>query len=415
MRAEVSPTSSFVGVFDQPLPKRFRRGTHRTVEPAETLARVRPHAARMGITRLGNITGLDRIGIPVAVAVRPNSRSVSVSQGKGLDLPQAMASALMEAAEGFHAEEIGPVRLASYRDLAAGDTVVDPATLCGTGTPFDPAATISWTLGYDLLRRERCWIPAEIVHTDYTLEREGYFLAGSNGLASGNHLVEALNSAICELVERDGVALWHAAGVRLQARRTLDLASVTDPDCRALLDKYASAGFALRVWDATSDIGIPAFLCRIRDPSPGDPRRLRRFHGSGCHPDRAIALIRALTEAAQTRLTYIAGIRDDLLPARYEEPANAEIADALVDALAQQSDPLSFDDIADLAGDDLVQDLRGLLDRLRAAGIERVVAVDLTRADFAIPVVRVVIPGLEGDPRHPLYHAGARARRAAAA
>ena len=82
---------------EQPQPKRFRRGTHRVADPRETLARVRPYMARMGITRLGNITGLDRIGIPVAIAVRPNSRSVSVSQGKGLDLAQAMASALMEA------------------------------------------------------------------------------------------------------------------------------------------------------------------------------------------------------------------------------------------------------------------------------------------------------------------------------
>ena len=77
------------------------------VAPSETLARFRSFASRMGITRLGNITGLDRIGIPVAVAVRPNSRSVSVSQGKGLDLTQAMTSALMEASEGFHAEEVG--------------------------------------------------------------------------------------------------------------------------------------------------------------------------------------------------------------------------------------------------------------------------------------------------------------------
>src|SRR6476620_11197984 len=117
-------------LLDTPVPKKFRRGTHRAIPPAETLARVRPQMARMGITRIGNITGLDRIGIPVAVAVRPNSRSVSVSQGKGLDLPQAMASALMEAAEGFHAEEIGSGRLARYRDLAARDTIVDPATLC---------------------------------------------------------------------------------------------------------------------------------------------------------------------------------------------------------------------------------------------------------------------------------------------
>ena len=82
------------------LPKVFRRGTHRIIEPSETLTRYRPLASSMGITRLGNITGLDRIGIPVVAAIRPNSRSVSVSQGKGLDLSQAMASALMEAVEG---------------------------------------------------------------------------------------------------------------------------------------------------------------------------------------------------------------------------------------------------------------------------------------------------------------------------
>src|SRR3982075_4655057 len=114
---------------EEPLPKRFWQGTHRTADPGETLARVRPHAARIGITRIGNITGLDRIGIPVAVAVRPNSRSVSVSQGKGLELPQAMASALMEACEGFHAEEIGPCRRAAYAELARTEMVGETASL----------------------------------------------------------------------------------------------------------------------------------------------------------------------------------------------------------------------------------------------------------------------------------------------
>ena len=74
------------------------------VAPSVTLARCRPFMPQMGITRLGNITGLDRIGIPVVGAARPNSRSVSVSQGKGLDLSQAMTSALMEPIEGFHTE-----------------------------------------------------------------------------------------------------------------------------------------------------------------------------------------------------------------------------------------------------------------------------------------------------------------------
>jgi len=259
------------------LPKEFRRGTHRTVPPSETLARFRPFASQMGITRLGNITGLDRIGIPVVVAVRPNSRSVSVSQGKGLDLTQAMASALMEAIEGFHAEEVGEDRCSTYREIAAEGAVVDPLTLCSTGRPFDADAEICWLEGYDLLRQEPCRVPAELVHTDYTQPLDGYFLAGSNGLASGNHLVEAIGSAICELVERDAVALWSASGIRARARRALDITSVDDPDCRALLAKYAEAGIDVRLWNVTTEIGIAAFVCDIRDLSEGDPRRLRRF------------------------------------------------------------------------------------------------------------------------------------------
>jgi YcaO-like protein with predicted kinase domain len=368
----------------------------------------------MGITRLGNVTGLDRIGIPVVVAVRPNSRSVSASQGKGLDLVQAMTSALMEAAEGFHAEEVGQGQRATYRELAADRCVIDPVTLCTTGRPFDVDAEISWLEGYDLLRQEPCWVPGEIVHTDYTQPLDGYFLAGSNGLASGNHPVEAISSAICELIERDAVAVWGALGVRAKAQRALDIASIEDPDCRALLAKYDKAGIAVRLWNVTTDIGIAAVLCDIHDPSGDEPRRLRRFHGAGCHPDRAVALARALTEAAQTRLTYITGIRDDLLPSEYEEPPTADIVDALLDALRQENAPHSFREVRTFAADCLSQDLHWELERLQSVGFPRVVTVNLTRADFNIPVVRVVIPGLEGDIKHPHYVPGARARRAAA-
>jgi YcaO-like protein with predicted kinase domain len=248
------------------------------------------------------------------------------------------------------------------------------------------------------------------VHTDYIGEPDGYFLAGSNGLASGNHLVEAINAALYELVERDAVALWIAKPIHSRAACLLDLASIDDPDCRSLIVKYREAGIAMRVWNVTTDLGMAAFLCDIRDPSGGDPRRLRRHHGSGCHPDRAIALSRALTEAAQTRLTYIAGMRDDLSPAEYEEAPEAEIGDALLDALAAEAAPVSFRDVASFAADDLTEDLRWALERLRAVGITRAVAVDLTKPQFDIPVVRLVVPGLEWDPHHPDYRPGPRAR-----
>ena len=209
-------------------------------------------------------------------------------------------------------------------------------------------------------------------------------------------------------------SLFGALRAFARGRAALDIASVDDPDCRALLAKYDDAGIAVRLWNVTTDIGIAAFVCDICDPSVDEPRRLRRFHGAGCHPDRSIALTRALTEAAQTRLTYIAGIRDDLFPSEYQEPPTADIMDALLDALRQESNPHSFREVPTFAADDLNQDLCWELERLRSAGMTRVVAVDLTRPDFEIPVVRVVIPGLDGDIKHPHYTPGARARRAAA-
>ena len=196
-----------------------------------------------------------------------------------------------------------------------------PDMLCTTGQAFDIDVPIRWLEGFDLLRQEPCWVPAEIVHTDYTQPLDGYFLAGSNGLASGNHLVEALSAAICELIERDAVAVWSASGLRARAQRSLDVASIDDPDCRALLAKYDEARHcrsAVECHDAISALPPSSAISVI---CPADESgRLRHFHGAGCHPDRAIALARALTEAAQTRLTYITGIRDDLLPLEYEEP-----------------------------------------------------------------------------------------------
>jgi ribosomal protein S12 methylthiotransferase accessory factor len=397
-----------------PVLKSFKRGTHRTTAPEETLARVAPKARQIGITRLGNVTGLDRIGIPVTVSVRPNSRSFSVSQGKGLGLSQAMASAMMEAIELFHGEDLRERTLvASFRQLSAETCVASPASLCGTGIPLPDRTEIAWIEGYDLLGREPCWVPWEVVHTDYTFptsHSSEHFLSGTNGLASGNHLAEAISSAICEVVERDAVALWHAQDIGARSRCRVDVASIADDDCRGLLDRYERARIVPRLWDVTSDIGVPAFICDIPaatdDPSGG----LRRFRGSGCHPNRAIALARAMTEAAQTRLTYIAGIRDDLLD--YTESAKDKLGAALLDAVSQAVEARAFADVPNLDADDVMVDLRWELERLRAVGVERAIAVDLTRPDFSIPVVRMVIPGLEWDCNHPRYFPGSRARRA---
>ena len=135
--------------------KSYREGTHRTVSPAETLARAGRFMADLGITRIANVTGLDRIGIPVVMVCRPNSRSVAVSQGKGLDLDSAKASGLMEAVETYHAEHITlPLAYGGSRELGATRPLVDLSGLPGgVGRRFHDHFPVLWIEGEELIRR----------------------------------------------------------------------------------------------------------------------------------------------------------------------------------------------------------------------------------------------------------------------
>src|SRR5207248_11245230 len=147
--------------------KVLRQGTHRSQSLDDTLRRVRRLAPVMGITRVANVTGLDQVGIPVVMVCRPNSRSLAVSQGKGIDLASAYASGLMEAAELYHAETITlPLRLATYEELRYEHNVVDVDELPrDSGSHFHPNLRLLWCQGHDLLNGSSLFVPYEMVHT----------------------------------------------------------------------------------------------------------------------------------------------------------------------------------------------------------------------------------------------------------
>ena len=392
--------------------KAYRLGTHRTATPAETVARIRPVMRDMGITRIANVTGLDRIGIPVVMVTRPNSRSIAVSQGKGLDLDAARASGLMEAVEGFHAERITlPLRLGSQEDLAGSHRLVDVGALPGVSwSQFQPALPILWIEARDLADGAPVWLPYEVVHTNYTLplpQGSGCFAATTNGLASGNHPWEAVTHGICEVVERDSTCLWHHLDRPARGRTRIDLNTVDDESCDGLFRRLARAGLTAALWNTTSDLGIPSFYGMILDEE--------RPHshlgvGAGCHPSKTVALLRAMTEAVQVRTTYITGSRDDLSPEEYTASAIADKVRKSRALLDFQGAAQDFRELPTRESQTCEEDVRWMLGRLEAAGLGQVAVVDLTREDFRIPVVRVVIPGLEGLDDDESYVPGARAR-----
>jgi YcaO-like protein with predicted kinase domain len=399
----------------QPTAKGHRAGTHRVVAPAETLARVQPLMPVMGITRIANITGLDCIGIPVTMVCRPNARSLAVSQGKGIDLVSAKVSGLMESIESYHAETVTrPVKLATYEELRYTHEIVDVSALPRSPNGlFDPNLVMAWIEGVDLLRGGAVWLPYEVVHCNYTSRMQWTktgFALSSNGLASGNHLLEAIEHAICEVVERDAITLWRLLGLEQQAKTRVDLRTMDDPACGAILEKYASAGISVGVWEATSDVGIATFYCRIMDAREEPFRRLGFSEGMGCHPARRIALLRALTEAAQSRLTFIAGSRDDASIEVYKKLRDPDRVERSRREIARTDAMRRFDDGPEADHDTFDAEVAWEIGRLRAVGIERVVLVDLTKPELGIPVARVVVPGLEGLAVAGHWVPGARAR-----
>lgn len=382
--------------------KNYRLGTHRSAHPSATLARVRPHLRAMGITRIANVTGLDRIGLPVVTACRPNARSVAVSQGKGLELDAAKASAVMESIETHHAENINaPLRFGSVEELAPHIPLAHVAGLARSQADlFDPRRRILWVAGRNWFDDTPLWLPLETVSADYTLPLppgSGCFAANTNGLASGNTRMEAVCHGLSELVERDAVTLWKLQGEGPRRRTAIDNASIDDPLCRSVLERFSDAGVDVKVWEASSDLGIPVFcvLAYGGDDDWADPE-----FGAGCHPARQVALLRALTEAAQARVTFIAGSRDDLGSALYEAAARRRRRAYCRSLAITHNSEREFAEVPTLDSETIEMDVDWMATRVRSAGVEQIIVVDLTRAEFDIPVVRVVAPGLEGPQGH---------------
>lgn len=385
--------------------KRFHDGTHRHCAPAETLERFAPVARRIGVTRIADITGLDVVGMPVWVAVRPNARGLSTSQGKGLTSDAAKASAMMESIETWHAENISlPVRFDSPWAMAREGTVIDVGGL-SQYADHPPRADLpmAWIGGTEMFSGRPCWVPLECVSTNYVVSArqvsESSFVQSTNGLAGGNSRPEAIAHGLAELIERDALTGAEAAMRGFDPARRLALGSVTDAQCRALLARLDAAGLLTALFDLTNDIGVPVYACAIVDRDETLRwRTLPPFSGYGCHLSPGVALLRAITEAVQSRLTYISGSRDDISPAEYRRGGNPDDLRSFRGLLSGCGADRRFDERDDLATASFDGDIAVLLERLAAAGIGSAVWVDLGKEEIGVPVTKVVVPGLSAPP-----------------
>jgi ribosomal protein S12 methylthiotransferase accessory factor len=375
----------------------------RVVGLQDTLMRVRALKRALPVTRVADLSPLDRASLPVFCVVTPLARDLTTHLGKGATPLAAEVSAWMEAVERIAGETVpGPTIHARLADLRGrGLDAIDPdACVLPPDTRFSPDAALDWVEGIDLTTGAAVWGPVGLVvcpSADGLLSQPD-----TNGLAAGNTRLEAAVHALTEVIERDAAGrvlfadLFAEPGDPRPRTRRIDPQSLP-PGPAALAARMTVQGRTLLLDDLTSDIAIPVIRARLVDwayPTADGPA-LRRFDGLGCDPDPELALTRALTEAAQSRLAIVQGARDSFNRAPRAERAAARRLQ--IDDLHRPPD-IPFDVLKSAVPASRASDLRGDLDVLLAAlsraGLDQVALFDLTRPDLGLPVMRVVVPGL---------------------
>lgn len=375
----------------------------RTRPAADTLQAALPLMQPLGISRLSEITRMDRLGLPVFASVRPRGRALRVHAGKGIDALDARVGALMEAVEYAVAEpERTPwtaVPMAIGRFLAQFGgrlDLLDFAPLLGRPiTHDDVLLTVACE---DLVRGSSVHLPAELVFLPF--ERSGeppFFGWTSNGLASGNTPAEATLHALLEVVERDALTMQRA----LDQSLAVDVGTLPPP-FDALVDAWQRQGVRTALRWLPGIAGVVCFEACLHEPAnEGVPLA----GGSGAHLDAGVALARAICEAAQSRLSHIHGARDDVTHFFDRHTGRDAQSRAAADAALLQhwfgatpGTPLAalpLPAMPPVDVDGIEAALQGVLQALAAAGFDQVYRHRFAASLPGLHVVKVVVAGCE--------------------
>ncbi|WP_406535615.1 YcaO-related McrA-glycine thioamidation protein [Methanobrevibacter sp.] len=378
----------------------YFEGTHRVIAPKKTIEINEDKLKIAGITRIADITDLDRIGLPIYTAIRPTAEegAISIYGGKGISKDHAKASAMMEGFERYSAEkqDVDEVVIASLDEISKEGNFIDPVSL---NLPKDfkkenlELMQLEWSLAKDIISGDDFYIPTNAVFHPYIHDNsvQGLFKSNTNGLASGNILEEAILHGMLEVIERDA---WSIFELTHKNYAQIDLDSIESELVNDTVEKFESEGIKIKLMDFTADINIPTIAASADDTVTKDAGLLTL--GMGTHLDPEVAILRALTEVAQSRATQINGAREDTVRADFAREAGYERMKRINKYYFREEDEkIKLIDIENKSTSSITKDIEIVKDELIANDIEKILYVDLTRPELDVSVVRVVIPEME--------------------
>jgi ribosomal protein S12 methylthiotransferase accessory factor len=359
----------------------------------ETVERFKQKLKETGLDILKEVRRIDtgRLDIPVYFSVCGKDALKTIGtkkqMGKGSTPEQSRASACMELAERFSffsfVKNPDNFVLGDYPAMIeAGYPVLPVATLlqsvhdvtCSendlenllTGLPM------RWTWARNLTRDEDVLVPFSWF----------YAINEFNGPCAGNTIEEALLQGVSEVVERHVCAVITKNKIKVPA---IDLATVTDPVARELIDKFENNGIRLYVNDFSLDTGIPTIGVLAWDPATF-PEKSELVYTAGTTPGVNKALIRALTEVAQLAGDFESG--SNYVASGLPKPLSLDEVDYIV----HPGKTMSVDEVDDLTDEDMLIELENCLHALKKIDME-VLAVNTMHPDLQIPAAYTIIPG----------------------
>lgn len=357
---------------------------------------------KAGITRVARLTGLDRIGVPVWTAIRPNSRSLATSQGKSFDDSLARVCAIMESLEAYHCENLAE-RLETFDSTRVGDQfdIIDFNALpIKRDFPFDAATNVACVQASCMLGGKKpILVPIQAIELDYDTydHLSNPFRMYSAGLAGHLTLEKAQKHALLEVIEDDQISffsVWSSKTPSLLAEKILMNETIDDLEVQGVIERCKRLGIHFLFLDLRMQFSIPTFACVVIE-NGNVYGHSARASGFGCHPNSAKALRAAVLEAIQSRLTFIAGSRDDLFKPRYEMARVPKIEGFL------GCGEVDFQDVPNC--EDSLDAILGHISQVLPHS--RIASVDLTDPQIGLPFVKIFIESaelgiFEGDYRY---------------
>jgi ribosomal protein S12 methylthiotransferase accessory factor len=363
--------------------------------PRQWVERLTRHRAAYGITRIGSLTRLDYVGVPVVQVTRPLALSNAVSLGKGTDIHVAAASGFMEAIETWAAERIPASAIEVGTAGGFGSKVpdlYDPWLWALSPTDWH-SMELPWLAGWDLVSGTVIPVPLALVDTVYTYPPPHLplFPRVTTGLGAGPSMAAAIIHAGLEILERDALVQSHRTPYYFE-RFQIDLGSIDRP-VNLVVQKLRSAGLVVGAWSAPALHGLPTYRCHIMESERNVELAPMPAEGSACRFTHSKALEAALLEACQSRLAAISGAREDITrrmyPASHDRPALSE--------WRQQLSAPGTLCIPEMSNGDHDADatIDALVEAMCIGGARSVIVVPLhSNEDLHIHVVKVLAPPL---------------------